>query len=144
MGDICACCALTLGWRSATQLRGTADALYAPLTTFGFQKAKNERMTTNKPERQAAKPETSVLQWLLDSDPSIRWQVMRDLSDKPAEVVAAERLRVASHGWGARLLGQQRPDGNWGDGIATPHWRSNLYTLLLLRDLGLDPMSAQA
>src|SRR5262245_22074815 len=101
-------------------------------------------MTTNKPEWPAAKPEPSVLQWLLDSDPSIRWQVMRDLTNEPAEVVTAERLRVASHGWGARLLGQQRPDGNWGDGIATPHWRSNLYTLLLLRDLGTDPMSAHA
>jgi hypothetical protein len=89
-------------------------------------------------------PNTVVLPWLLDSDPSIRWQVMRDLTDEPAEVVAAERSRVASDGWGAQLLGYQRPDGNWGDGIATPHWRSNLYTLLLLRDLGLDPASERA
>ena len=69
---------------------------------------------------------------------------MRDLTGEPAEAVAAERSRVASEGWGARLLGQQRPDGNWGDGVATQHWRSNLYTLLLLRDLGLDPASEQA
>ena len=86
----------------------------------------------------------SVLEWLLEADPAIRWQVMRDLTDAPAEVVAAERMRVASHGWGARLLGQQGPDGNWGDGIATPHWRSNLFTLLTLRNLGLDPTSTQA
>ena len=51
---------------------------------------------------------------------------------------------LPSEGWGARLLDQQRPDGNWGDGIATPHWRSNLYTLVLLRDLGLDPTSERA
>ncbi len=51
---------------------------------------------------------------------------------------------MASEGWGARLLDLQGPDGNWGDDIATPHWRSNLYTLLLLRDLGLDPTSTQA
>jgi hypothetical protein len=85
-----------------------------------------------------------IMQWLLDSDPSIRWQVMRDLTGEPAAVVAAERSRVASEGWGAQLLGQQRSDGNWGDDIATPHWRSNLFTLLLLRGLGLDPTSERA
>jgi hypothetical protein len=84
------------------------------------------------------------MQWLLDSDPSIHWQVMRDLTEEPDRFVAAERSRVASEGWGARLLDLQGPDGNWGDDIATPHWRSNLYTLLLLRDLGLDPTSTQA
>ena len=69
---------------------------------------------------------------------------MRDLTGEPAEVVAAERSRVASEGWGAQLLGQQRPDGNWGDDIATPRWRSNLFTLLLLRALGLEPTSERA
>jgi hypothetical protein len=82
--------------------------------------------------------------WLLDSDPSIRWQVMRDLTDTPAEMAAAERSRVASEGWGARLLDQQRPDGQWGDGVATPFWWSNMYTLLFLRDLGVDPKSERA
>jgi hypothetical protein len=85
-----------------------------------------------------------VIAWLLDTDPSIRWQVMRDLTDAPAEIVAAERSRVASEGWGPRLLDQQRPDGQWGDGVTTPFWWSNLYTLLFLRDLGIDPMSARA
>lgn len=82
-----------------------------------------------------------VLVWLLDADPAIRWQVMRDLTNAPAEAIAAERSRVAVEGWGPRVLDQQRPDGQWGDGIATPHWWSNLYTLLFLRDLGLDPDS---
>jgi hypothetical protein len=81
---------------------------------------------------------------LLDSDPSIRWQVMRDRRDTPAEIVAAERSRVATEGWGARVLDQQRPDGQWGDGVVTPFWWSNLYTLVFLRDLGLDPASACA
>ena len=85
-----------------------------------------------------------VIAWLLDADPAIRWQVMRDLTDAPAEIVAAERARVASEGWGARLLDQQRPDGQWGDGVATPFWWSNMYTLVFLRDLGLDPTSARA
>ena len=85
-----------------------------------------------------------VIEWLLDSDPSIRWQVLRDLTGTPAEIVAAERSRVASEGWGPRLLARQRPDGHWGDGVAVPLWWSNLYTLLFLRDLGLDPASEPA
>src|SRR5262249_56952217 len=86
----------------------------------------------------------AVIDWLLDADPSIRWQVMRDLADTPPEIVAAERARIASEGWGPQLLDRQRPDGQWGDGVATPFWWSNLYTLLFLRDLGLDPSSARA
>jgi hypothetical protein len=82
--------------------------------------------------------------WLLDSDPSIRWQVMRDLTGAPAATVADERSRVESEGWGPLLLDQQHPEGHWGDGIATPLWWSNLYTLLFLRDLGLDPASERA
>ena len=82
-----------------------------------------------------------VVEWLLDSDPSIRWQVMRDLTDARTAIVAAERARVAAEGWGALLLDQQRPDGQWGDGVATPFWWSNLYTLVFLRDLGLDRTS---
>ena len=80
-----------------------------------------------------------VIDWLLDSDPSIRWQVLRDLTDAPAQTIAEERSRVATGGWGGRLLEQQRPDGQWGDGVATPFWWSNMYALVFLRDLGVDP-----
>ena len=84
----------------------------------------------------------TVIEWLLDSDPSIRWQVQRDLTDEPddAEAVAAERARVASEGWGARLLALQGPDGHWGAGDPNPEWVS-IRALLLLRDMGLDPTS---
>ena len=68
-------------------------------------------MATNPSKRQVPKPEKSVIQWLLDSDPSIRWQVMRDLTGAPAEEVAAERARVATEGAGARLLALQGPTG---------------------------------
>ena len=161
----------------------------------------------------------TVVDWLLDSDPAIRWQVMRDVTEQPSDVVAAERSRVATEGWGARLLALQDTDGQWGrdvlpassedagDGlpdVATrklllelhdvsldqlaayldldaealaawdsdphpnledegidkyraalnwmrnsigtlkPSWTSTTYTLLLLRDMGLDPASDQA
>jgi hypothetical protein len=87
----------------------------------------------------------AVMEWLLDSDPSIRWQVMRDLMDEADEVVAAERSRVATEGWGARLLDLQAPDGQWGGGAyVCPGWISTTDTLLLLRDLGLHPASERA
>ncbi|MBW8862633.1 MAG: hypothetical protein JF601_09740, partial [Acidobacteria bacterium] len=76
--------------------------------------------TASTPRIQSAND--PVIDWLLDADPSIRWQVMRDLTDTPAEIVAAERSRVASEGWGPRLLDHQRPDGHWGDGVVTPLW----------------------
>ena len=81
----------------------------------------------------------AVLEWLLDTDPSIRWQVMRDLAASHEATVAGERARVAEEGWGRMLLDQQRTDGQWGDGVATPFWWTNLYTMVFLRDLGVDP-----
>jgi hypothetical protein len=101
-------------------------------------------MATNPPTRQAPKPNRSVIQWLLDSDPSIRWQVMRDLTGAPAEDVAAERARVATEGWGARLLSLQGSDGRWGGAAWNHGWDSTMHVLMLLRDLGLDPASDQA
>ena len=157
----------------------------------------------------------NVMDWLLDSDPSIRWQVMGDLTGEPAEAVAAERARVATEGWGARLLALQDKEGRWGRealpaaagasglpdvatrkllrdlhlislddlagflgldratlfewenepdpdgegnskyrsaldwmkssiGTLKPEWTSATFTLLLLRDMGLDPASEQA
>lgn len=94
----------------------------------------------------------TVLDWLLDSDPAIRWQVLRDLVHAPDDVVAAERARVATEGWGARLLALQGEDGQWAGGACFPartfNWRaegpgqpwiSTLPTLQLLHDLGVDP-----
>jgi hypothetical protein len=86
----------------------------------------------------------TVVDWLLESDPSIRWQVMRDLTCEPADVVAAERAKIATEGWGARLLALQGPDGLWGGGALFPEWTSTTHTLLVLRYMGLDPLSAQA
>jgi hypothetical protein len=79
---------------------------------------------------------------LLDSDPSIRWQVMRDLTDAPEEAVAAERARIAVEGWGAKLLGLQAPDGPWG-GANDEGWMTTTHTLRLLKELGVDPASEE-
>jgi hypothetical protein len=68
---------------------------------------------------------------------------MRDLTDAPADQVAAERARVAREGWGARLLALRREDGLWDAGTPEPEWVS-LLALLMLRDMGLDASSEEA
>jgi hypothetical protein len=104
--------------------------------------------------RETGEPMT-VVEWLLDSDPAIRWQVMRDVAGEPPEVVTAERARVASEGWGAQLLGLQESDGRWDGGTYRPGWvdeskpffdawTATHFSLQLLRDFGLDPDSAEA
>jgi len=105
----------------------------------------------------------AVIDWLLEGDPAIRWQVLRDLVQAPAEQVAAERARVETEGWGARLLTMRDPDGQWDGGACFPRriveewragiepdfsagqpWTSTLPTLMVLHDLGLDPASEAA
>jgi len=86
----------------------------------------------------------TVIDWLLDSDPSIRWQVMRDLTHEPADVVAAERSRVAREGWGARLLALQAADGLWAGNAFSQDRTDTFHVMELLRRLGLDPASEQA
>jgi len=98
-------------------------------------------------------PRPAHIKWLLDSDPAIRWQVMRDLTGEAPNAIAAERSRVATEGWGAQLLALQSPAGNWGAGPR--RWRADLpkehrdllitlYSLSVLMDLGLDSASKQA
>src|SRR4051794_20248828 len=68
----------------------------------------------------------TVHDWLLDSDPALRWQVLRDLTGAPAEVVAAGRARGAAGGWGARLLPRRGGGGGGGrdGGLGRPPARS--------------------
>jgi hypothetical protein len=72
-----------------------------------------------------------VTDWLLEGDPAIRWQVLRDLIQAPAERVAAERARVEREGWAARLLALRDPDGQWDGGACFPRrvvedWRAGI------------------
>jgi len=89
-------------------------------------------------------PRPAHLKWLLDSDPAIRWQVMRDLTDEAPNAIAAERSRVATKGWGAKLLSLQSPAGHWGGPQEDRGLLITLYSLVVLMDLGLDPASKQA
>lgn len=89
-------------------------------------------------------PDSVVVDWLLDSDPAIRWQVLHDLLGAPAEQVAAERARVATEGWGAQLLALQAADGRWGGAAWNRGWNSTMHVLTLLWHMGLDPTSVQA
>jgi hypothetical protein len=86
----------------------------------------------------------TVIDWLLDADPAIRWQVMRELTHEPADVVAAERSRVATEGWGARLLALQTSDGLWAGNAFSQDRTDTFHVLELLRRLGLDPEGEEA
>jgi hypothetical protein len=96
----------------------------------------------------------SVIDWLLDGDPAIRWQALRDLGNASPDDVAAERARVEHDGWGARLLVLEGPDGLWEGGACFPAaytggepgqpWTATMHTLQTLQLLGLDPASESA
>jgi hypothetical protein len=97
---------------------------------------------------------TGGIEWLLEGDPAIRWQVMRDLTDASPEEVAAERARVEHEGWGAALLAAEAPDGQWDGGACFPAgftggepgqpWTPTMHTLQTLLILGLDPAGGAA
>jgi hypothetical protein len=92
----------------------------------------------------------TIIDWLLDSDPAIRWQVLRDLTSASPESVQSERARVAVSGWGAQLLAARDADGQWAGGACFPAdfrgdfssgqpWTSTFPSLALLREFGVDP-----
>jgi len=101
--------------------------------------------------------EAAVVEWLLDSDPAIRWQVMRDLLDAPESEWVKERAKVETKGWGAQLLAHQDEDGQWAGGAFIPAgfdfqewkevgqpWTATTYSLTQLRQFGLDPTAERA
>lgn len=99
----------------------------------------------------------SVIEWLLDSDPAIRWQVLRDLIDAPDDEWRTERAKVAAEGWGAELLSHQDDDGQWDGGAFLPSgftaqewndvgqpWTATYDSITQLREFGFDPTSERA
>lgn len=100
--------------------------------------------------------EGGLVEWLLDSDPSIRWQVMRDLLDAPESQWSAERSKVETAGWGAFLLSCEDADGQWAGGAFIPQdfdsnewrsvgqpWTATTHVLSQLREFGVDPTSVR-
>jgi hypothetical protein len=96
----------------------------------------------------------SVIDWLLEGDPAIGWQVLRDLTSASPDEVAGARARVEHEGWGARLLALEDPDGLWAGGACFPAsytggdlgqpWTATMHTLQTLQLFGLDPTSPSA
>jgi hypothetical protein len=79
-----------------------------------------------------------TIDWLLDSDPAISWQAMRDLADASPSAVAAKRARIPHQGAGAAILACQGSDGSWHRN-GSPDWLPTLFTFLYLRATGVDP-----
>jgi len=125
------------------------------LFTAGLTRIRpTERAASLASEQRRTLARMDVIAYLLDSDPAIRWQVLRDLTDAPDADVAAERARVATEGWGARLLAEQAEDGLWDGGTYRAGWADEnrpFYdgwtgthpSLELLRELGVDPGSPE-
>ena len=78
-----------------------------------------------------------TIDWLLDSDPAIRWQAMRDLAHASPDAIAAERARIPLEGVGAAILACQGSDGAWHRTDA-PDWLPTLFTMMFLRATGID------
>lgn len=88
--------------------------------------------------------DNSVIDWLLQGDPAVRWQVERDLARAPRSTYETTRQRIAADGWGDRLLALQDDSGTWGGGLYAPKWTSTTYTLLLLTRFGLEQSEPRA
>ena len=88
--------------------------------------------------------EKNIINWLLKGDPSIRWQVKRDLIGAPESEFRKDRSCIHREGWGKALMDQRQTDGRWGGGWYSPKWISTHYTLLLLKRLGLPPDNPMA
>src|SRR5688572_28568524 len=89
------------------------------------------------------KIDPKVIEWLMEGDPVIRWQVMRDLQEKPEKVWRAEQARIPTEGWGKEFLRRQQPNGEWPAG----RWTEKTLTLLMLLDCGMPydaPLSKAA
>ena len=90
------------------------------------------------------KTEEYILNWLLEGDQSIRWQALQGFTNSPQSKILSERKKVASVGWGAKLLSYQNANGMWADSLYSRKWISTTYTMMLLKNLGLMPGHKQA
>jgi hypothetical protein len=77
-----------------------------------------------------------LIDWLLEGDVSIQYQVHRDLLGKERPDL---QERIAKEGWGTQFLNLQLANGHWGNKFYHPKWTSSNYTLLDLKNLNISP-----
>ncbi|MFQ6605418.1 MAG: hypothetical protein ACE5D8_07670 [Fidelibacterota bacterium] len=76
------------------------------------------------------------IKWLLEGDPSIRYQTLKDLLKASVEDISKERQRILREGWGKQFMDLQEENGTWSNALYSPKWTSTFYTLLLLKRFG--------
>ncbi|KAA3659180.1 MAG: hypothetical protein DWQ10_09405 [Calditrichaeota bacterium] len=81
-------------------------------------------------------PYNKQIRWLLEGDPAIRYQTLRDLTDADSKAIEAEQAQILKQGWGKRLIDLQQENGTWSNALYSPKWTSTFYTLLLLKRFG--------
>ena len=85
-----------------------------------------------------------IINWLLEGDPSIRYQTKRDLLISSSNEIEKEQMKISKEGWGYLFLLKQDKAGTWGGNLYSPKWISTTYTLQLLRRVGLQPDNSKA
>ena len=129
---------------------GRSDPIASTINFLPLSWLKRYKEGMSAPAAKSQSRTDPVMQWLLEGDPAIRWQVLRDLAGATERTVEQERRKIARDGWGARLLAKQDPEGTWAGGMSSdgglysPKWISTTYTMLLLRDFGLPAANRQA
>jgi hypothetical protein len=79
---------------------------------------------------------TQIIDWLLEGDVSIQYQVNRDLLSVNREDL---QQRIEKEGFGAKFLSKRQDKGHWGKAFYQPKWTSSHYTLMDLRNLCMSP-----
>lgn len=123
--------------RSSSETRWNAIAGWPHASDLATCPWLSRTRSTYPGARSPAMERSEIIEWLLEGDPAVRWQVRRDLLGESKKRWHAEQAKVATEGWGARLLQARGEDGQWAGGLYTPKWTSTTYTLLELRRLGL-------
>jgi hypothetical protein len=77
------------------------------------------------------------IEWLLEGDPSIRYQTLRDLINANDKYINQERQKILQKGWGRLFMDLQEENGTWSNALYSPKWTSTFYTLLLLKRFGV-------
>ena len=115
-----------------------------PIGMLLVRRKRGNQMINKKINWETVKPTEPVINWLFDSDPSIRFQLFRDLLHATEEELFHQRARMVNEGIVAKILALQNTDGTWSGAAWNPGFNSTMHALVLLRELSLDPNSNAA